>query len=440
MNGLVTIFQIGDIHFDEFNKDRTLVDVKDPTGSPGKISGEFDRPVAAIVLNHLRTEIEKNANAVVAVCGDLANRGDINQFTDAASYLMEILAGNRGNTFDPGAVHLVPGNHDVDLKQTMKFADFSPTRFGVLTAALPASSGLIVTEDYRHSAFTELGVKLSLHSINTARANGAPRLFPGIPVSDPIAGMLRSQDSKGILLDSKSLIAVIEKDDPEVRLQEKLDVPVIFVTELDRVEDDLAVLQDNSLPIIIAHHGFLPQATPRLAPYTEMVNGGQVRRRLLQMDRPIIYLHGHIHETVVEVVTDHRLKSARIFALSAPLLSDGYNKLTVEFDRFGSPIGVEVQLFSVDRGTARIGPKDDRMRIPLVPGPVIPAKFADVTAFIIKRRNVSGSEILKEAKRAKSGLSDLELIDFVNGLSWSGLLSLDTPILTAFGEREFSVA
>ncbi len=34
----------------------------------------------------------------------------------------------------------------------------------------------------------------------------------------------------------------------------------------------------------------------RIAPYTEVVNGGNVRRRLTNCGKPVVYLHGHIHD------------------------------------------------------------------------------------------------------------------------------------------------
>ena len=58
----------------------------------------------------------------------------------------------------------------------------------------------------------------------------------------------------------------------------------------------------NVLSVIVAHHNLLPQRLPRLAPYTELVNGGALRASLGELGKPVLYLHGHIHEDPIEIL------------------------------------------------------------------------------------------------------------------------------------------
>jgi hypothetical protein len=93
---------------------------------------------------------------------------------------------------------------------------------------------------------------------------------------------------------------------------------------------------------------------PRIAHYSEFINGGAVRTKLLNFDRPLIYLHGHLHTSPIEVVrVPDRARSA-IISISAPLFRDGYNVIEVAFNQDAVPLGCRVIAYRLDGSHCRV--------------------------------------------------------------------------------------
>lgn len=95
----------------------------------------------------------------------------------------------------------------------------------------------------------------------------------------------------------------------------------------------------------MAHHNLLPQRIPRILAYGEMLNAGFLRQMLHASRRNVIYLHGHIHEDPIEVISVPGSEIAsrderKIVSIAAPALKDGFNEITLFF-------GVENDVFLV---------------------------------------------------------------------------------------------
>lgn len=96
----------------------------------------------------------------------------------------------------------------------------------------------------------------------------------------------------------------------------------------------------NALLVIAAHHNLLPQRLTRLAPYTELVNSGTLRASLMAAGRPVIYLHGHIHEDPIEIMA--MPAGQAVISISAPAAEDGFNLLEFNFTRSGLPLSCHI--------------------------------------------------------------------------------------------------
>ncbi|TIN49589.1 MAG: hypothetical protein E5Y30_44775, partial [Mesorhizobium sp.] len=66
-----------------------------------------------------------------------------------------------------------------------------------------------------------------------------------------------------------------------------MDTPYISREMLAGLQE-LLQQPDMRYGIMIGHHNLLPQKTPRITPYAEMLNSGFVRTQLLQGNKPIV--------------------------------------------------------------------------------------------------------------------------------------------------------
>jgi hypothetical protein len=99
--------------------------------------------------------------------------------------------------------------------------------------------------------------------------------------------------------------------------------------------------------LVVAHHNLLPQRRPRIAQYTELINSGALRASLSELDRPIVYLHGHIHTDPVETVIAP--KSSPLICVSAPPAEGGFNVLDFTFTRSGMPLSCKITPWRFDQ-------------------------------------------------------------------------------------------
>lgn len=118
----------------------------------------------------------------------------------------------------------------------------------------------------------------------------------------------------------------------------QLDTPAFVEDHLSRLQRQVSTLSNNLIPIVMAHHNILAQATPRVSAYAEVLNGGLVRSRLSNLGTPAIYCHGHIHDDPVETVEAASVAHGKLVLVSAPALWKSFNMLGIEFGFQGIPI------------------------------------------------------------------------------------------------------
>jgi len=129
-----------------------------------------------------------------------------------------------------------------------------------------------------------------------------------------------------------------DKDDNLLRVyyDRQFDTPAISDDAITNLVQTLDREGPSQIAIVVAHHNILPQRVGRLAPYTELVNSGSMRSSLLETGRPILYLHGHIHDDPVEVISNSGGDS--LVCISAPEAASGFNVIEIVFTRSEMPL------------------------------------------------------------------------------------------------------
>lgn len=444
MTRTITIFQIGDIHYDRLCAATTLNDPKDPR-PPGGIKTAFERNLAPIVAQSLSAQLKSHPEAIVAICGDLTTAGDRAHYRSALNYIQAIMSPIAGEPalIDPDRIHLVPGNHDVDYKTGGSMPctdDLGTDRFTHLQDDIDRSDfSSPLTQGTRTSTYTRNQANIQLTSINTCRACGTPRELPALNLTDPLYELIAAH----LKIDKSALLsAVKDAATSSPRPGEILDIPLLHPDDLHELQQ--AVLQSPSrhLPVFLAHHGFLPQVINRINVYTEMVNGGQVRESLLKLGRPSVYLHGHVHRDSVEILRGGPPEHANggpLVVIAAPLLLEGYNEIGIEFAEDGTPLGLILSRHRISRDDGVVR-RQQPQRISLLPRLVTESRFKPVIAYLHDRSHALGRDIrnhLPTLNGAKT-VPDTELVDYLSRATWSGLIEIHPETLgQPFDDREY---
>jgi hypothetical protein len=76
------------------------------------------------------------------------------------------------------------------------------------------------------------------------------------------------------------------------------------------------------------------------------VNSGALRAALEELERPVVYLHGHIHQDPVEIL---RVPNGMpLVSISAPEISSGFNMIELVFTRDGIPASCRIVKWRFD--------------------------------------------------------------------------------------------
>lgn len=321
-----TLVQIGDVHLSE-HQNELVGDIKDkslPTALVASVAPQKLRLVIRGVLDIC----EKQGADGIFICGDLATRGDLAEYERCVNYLSDALNLLEASRWPQESLHAVPGNHDVN--RTLCGAADLLQKFGVLkTPWSNIKLPILATDSVRRTDVPVGDGGVALYSLNSCIGCGETRLLP-----DAVARQLKDVlDSYAATVDPATAFALVG---------EQLDTPAFLHEHVEELTTSVKALSDKWAALVLAHHNMLPQAIPRVAVYTEVVNGGLVRSRLSSCPRPVIYCHGHIHADPIEVVQDQRHQNGKVVTVSAPLLVDGFNVITLYFSRSNYPIGCEI--------------------------------------------------------------------------------------------------
>lgn len=413
------ILQLGDLHYPEFAQANTAVDLHDKT-APGALDSQLKLPVPAAIRRAVIDEIKAAPDALIAICGDTTSKGDKDGFVAGVEYLKAILTDPAIQpAIVPDRVHFVPGNHDVAFKGDAPFVGFEDLERFEDLATIVTNLGLptVFTTSHRATRITNSsGGSLSVLSVNTCRGAGATRS----------AATQRAEAAGYVGADGGGPEpARVGRQNLSHGADEVLDVPLLHPHELTAISTEWAHPPADMLPVLLAHHGLLPQHTPRLNPYTEMVNGGQARKAIANIHHPVLYLHGHIHEHVVEVIEspkygDQVAAHDRTVVVAAPELKDGFNKILVHFTEEGRPAGVSVEQFRLRHGDQSVVREPTVIDISLTSTVIGHSGRRSLLGFLAESRAANGAELIAHGGSLKPPMTETEVQGAIDMLVWSG--------------------
>ena len=328
------VLQIGDVHYDHAVEE-TIGDFQDKA-FPAVVRNVVSLNPIRCVLRKVASESKHQKFDGILLCGDLASRGDPKEYLRCVEALRDAL--NLRN-YETKRLHAVPGNHDIDRAMAGgSDVDSLSNKFSPFSQAWEQIGIPILTVDTpRSTNISKARTKLQLTSINSAVGCGEKRFLPS-GIRDELDGLLKSySQTHGGLAGAFDLVG------------ESLDTPAFRQEDVQQICDSIHSLDSKVLPIVLSHHNLLPQALLRTEMYTELINSGFVRSRLLKLNRPIIYCHGHIHSNPVELIEQSGIDNALIVCIAAPELRKGFNILRIYFSSKHYPLGCEVKQFEIDQ-------------------------------------------------------------------------------------------
>jgi hypothetical protein len=207
-------------------------------------------------------------------------------------------------------------------------------------------------------------------------------------------------------------------------LWESIDSPAFIGNDIESLVEGINALPKNIVPIVLAHHNLLPQKTLRIAPYTELLNSGELRSQLSSLSAPVVYLHGHIHDDPIEIISRPESDAAPLICISAPEFRKGFLAVRFAYTSNGIPLGVEVLQHRLSHGNTRC---DDvsTVRLPFWNALHFEQRCSTTSQRVFALLKGGGMRVLQfnEIKHqvASLSLSDNRLADALEEMEWIGL-------------------
>jgi hypothetical protein len=404
----IKLLHLGDVHYDQARLERA-VDHKDRAMPVKLLESATVSPLQAVFRKLSHTEVDG-----IAMVGDLTTGGNLEVYAECADYLTESLD---LRSRDPRLVHVVPGNHDVDHELTGQddlLAKFVPLEEVWTNLGLPVLSA----NGPRQGTVQQGSGGVEIFGLNSAVGTGEHEAEKA-QIPDAVAEAMREA----------RLEAAAEEDFFGVNI-ELLDTPSFIESDIARTCEEIEKLPIETVPVLVSHHNLMPQALTRAAPYAHVLNGGMARDRLTSCGRPIVYLHGHIHERPIEVVRQYAPNQGELICISAPLVMRGFNLLELVFTSGGLPLGCLVRQFGVSsNGNVE---EIQAARIPFVTGPKAADPLVKHIVSALAEKSPYRFEDLREHLEAVDLCPGDEeaLADALREAEWHGLVNI--------GERNYS--
>jgi len=418
---LCRIIQIGDVHFPDHNEGSATVDNKDPA-----LSGTFARAIGASPFQQSLRSLIKVLGAkefsAVAFMGDLTSYGEVSGYEECVKLFAKSfrLSSADDALIAPDKIMIVAGNHDIN--RDVAVANGSPAKFKPLNKILSNESFLpfhVNSIDQRNVPNDD--GPLMLLGINSCLGCGETR-----HIAEALTSKIKDKNLAKKFIDKLNAVVdeLVSEGDKPVQLFEVLDAPIVHS---DVVADLCDILNDQpkeKVVILAAHHNLLPQQRPRLAPYTELVNSGAIRRTITSSGRPVIYLHGHIHTSDMETITDPSKPQGEAICISAPAFEDGFNVIEIAFEQDGRPLGCRVLPYRAS-GAGSIN-KDREIVIPFggLPRSVMSSHQMEIVSFVRKRHTCYIRDLMDDLPHTnfKGNGRDMLIKRTVEELYWAGLI------------------
>jgi hypothetical protein len=329
----IKILQIGDIHLPSAANGNIHVDSKDMR-FPVELRGVIAAHPIKSVFREIYKILEHGGISAALFMGDLTDIGDLKGYQACVQYVARSLEFGTGGVFADLPIGILPGNHDIDRELAKKPG--LTTKFDPLVTAL-STEGL-VNFPVRRPIWLEVSsgaARSKIALLNSCWGCGSTEFIP----EDFRVGVVAAIDAA--LAGGTSERAV------RAYYDRQFDTPAFNEQCINELASSSGKLGGDLL-IVCAHHNLLPQRLPRLAPYTELVNSGALRATLAELGRPIVYLHGHIHEDPIEILQVPG--GDPLICISAPEASAGFNVLEFVSTQQGLPLSCHVTQWRFNNG------------------------------------------------------------------------------------------
>ena len=339
---VLRIHHISDLHCG--GSLRANVDAKDRTEAGRRLAAlaGAGTPLDRYLAHVEQLAAQQQAPHLVIVTGDVVNRPDDQAGADAIAWLERLRALLAEHVDlrpddDDSRIVLVGGNHDVSWDRCL---DPDP--------------------QLRHSWFAKMFGKYPHPDLHLP-AGGGRRLevrYPGVGLrllllgSAESGGEVARDEDRDRLISLKTQFAEAGEDEvgDVIAGIERLDPGVVSRTMLDRLTPEAGWLTVAAL-----HHPLSPVPAVEVAPYSGIVNAGQVKSSLTDA-RAALVLHGHTHLAFLaaERVLGQspcwtmRIAGAATLASAASDEQNGYNQIFIS--REGGDHLILVRPMRLDNG------------------------------------------------------------------------------------------
>lgn len=393
----LSLLQIGDIHYPKYKNEQT-VDIK--FGGAEGIENSVGGRKLAIVLKEIDTQVRSKSIENILFMGDFTDKGSCEEFKNCLKTLCCSLGTNLHKCIS------VPGNHDltsyVDDFERHKDLYVKFNEFEEINNEHELQGFKIFYDSFKHHDHLEKNYNTSITTINTALGCNE------ITFVEKFKSLIDS-------LGRDKIRELIGED-----FHRHFDCPFVDRNVFDDIKQKS---NDGLMSIIIAHHNLLPQRIPRFALFPEIINSGSTRDVFASIPQPVIYLHGHTHDEFIDIINHaDNYRNIGVIAISAPLMSEGFNKISIVFSDKNTPLSIAVEQIRFDG--AELKSKQNRNFI------FYPDK--EIFNFLSQKEN----EILNRIRSENDGLR-YDLFkgeeDCINNLECVGLVKVDKKVA---GSRE----
>lgn len=405
------ILQIGDVHYPQWGDFQVDVDLKDES-LPESLVSTIARDPIQTVLREISRLVHSQVYDAIALMGDITSWGRYRGFETALKVITPLI--DVRQQINSGKIFIaVPGNHDVDRKRALTSTSLEDKFLPLQEALEKKGWPRFPVRGFNRYSYPLKNEKFVVYALNSCLGCGERRRLPS-SIQNQVTKLIRGTGK------ASADKTVLEQ------VYEQLDTPAFDEQAIQTMVDDISRLSPSVLPIVVAHHNLLPQATPRIGLYGELINGGQFRRQLLQAGRTILYLHGHIHEDPIEVITSPAHEGGRIVSISAPQLGDGFNEIEFYSRSRKGILGCRVHRIRIRPGSGLR--REKSFDIGLVPKSGIDNSLAYAVLSVMSgSRKDFFSELLPMLQRKVSGLSVEQLAATVQALYFAGTLTIENP-------------
>lgn len=408
---------IGDIHFPEVKSALQGADYKDKAYPQTLAELTIPNRLSNVAREVAHLHDADKSIAGLLLCGDLTSRGELDGYKECVAYLNKVLQVSTDGVWSNNQVHVVPGNHDVDRKlcdpNNSIFDKFIP-----LTKAWqgPQARSLTV-QAVRETSVGEVDFGYAIFSLNSCVGCGEKRYLPE-QVREELGALLK----KELDADTAKGFALVG---------EQLDTPAFVADDMTTLVERIQDIDSRRLAIVLAHHNILPQAEPRIDLYTDAINSGLVRSRLLHCPHPVVYCHGHLHTDTIEVITTPG-SDAPLISIAVPRFTDGFDVLETHFGNRGLPLGCTIHRHRVQNDGGIIKVELKARRIPVCTREY--EKYADEQLTLILRHIPYGKYLriqdIVQPIRSDRGkaIRSKAIASYLLEAEWLGILSIQNRI------------